>query len=176
MHSITIFARGENVYLHNHALNAAIEMEWQRADALARTMRLLSLGRLTGPERIDVNLSLVKGDNLIMLQWAGSTFLEMTPEIAIQIANFITVKAREAEEMTAEAAERTILDGALLFRLGTPLGLTDNAYLQKEITNEAAWGKTRKLSDVPSIRSSEIFGTPSLRQSPPPQKENDNGN
>ena len=86
-HSATIWAEGEEVLIHNHGINSAEAMHWKQADYLARSMRLMALGRIPSPEAIDTNLMVVSGDGLILLQWAGGIFLEMSPSNAIQIAN-----------------------------------------------------------------------------------------
>lgn len=104
-----------------------------------------------------------EGDRVLLLE-GGRTVLELPWDAAVQLSKAILAQARKAEELVK--AEQIIADQALLTRLGTPLGLTNNPAMLKAAANEAAWNRDLRrrvpLKRAGGIKSGAVFGTPKL--------------
>lgn len=104
---------------------------------------------------------------------SGQAILDVPYEAALQLARAIYIKAKQAEEF--DKANAIIGDQAILTRLGIPMGLTNNPAMLQEAMKEAAWNtKLRRsipLARAGGIKSQAVFGTPSIKKSPPPKKE-----
>ena len=105
----------------------------------------------------------------------GKAVIDLPWDAALQLANGIRVKAKQAEELVK--ANQIIEDQAVLTRLGIPFGLSNNPDIQKEACKEAAHSsflrKAIPVSRAGGIRSQAVFGTPTLIKHKP--KENQNG-
>ena len=98
----------------------------------------------------------------VLLEVDGKA-LEMPWETALELASALRSMAKKAEEYAN--ANKIIADGAVLMRAGFPLGLTDNQAMKAEIKKEAQWnGDLRRYMPTPSIKSTEVLGTPSVLQ------------
>jgi hypothetical protein len=84
---------------------------------------------------------------------------------AFELARAIYVKAQKAEEFAQ--ANRIIADGALLTRLGVPVGLTNNPKLKDEIRKEAAWNGELRRYLPGGVKSKSVVGTPAVRRAAP---------
>lgn len=118
----------------------------------------------------------VEGTRVLLIR-EGKVLLNLPWGAAMELSKALRQKGREAEEI--EKAEQIIFDGAILDRLGAPLGLSNNPLIRKEVRSEAQWNRAlrRYLSRTPSIHSREAVGTPSLIGHPPtPEQERKNGN
>lgn len=84
---------------------------------------------------------------------------------ALEIARALYIKAHAAEEFAQ--ANRIIADGALLTRLGVPIGLTNNKKMQDEIGKEAAWNTDLRRALPGGVKSDSIVGTPAVKRGSP---------
>lgn len=82
---------------------------------------------------------------------------------AFEIARGLYIKAQEAEEFAC--ANRIIADGALLTRLGVPVGLTNNPKMKDEIGKEAAWNTELRRALPGGVKARAVVGTPSVVRS-----------
>lgn len=105
----------------------------------------------------------VEGRDVVVLE-AGQAVLILPWDAALTLANAIRVQARRIEERVK--AGRIVNDQALLMRVGIPLGLSSNPEIMNEAAKEAAWS-TELRRAIPSIKSAEKFGVPTLRQGEP---------
>lgn len=110
------------------------------------------------------------GDRVILIA-AGWPAITLPWQAALNLAKAIYTMAKRAEEFAN--AQRIINDQALLMRKGVPLGLSNRSDIQAEALKEAAWN-TELRRFIPFMRgigipSREVFGVPSLKQSPPPK-------
>lgn len=88
-------------------------------------------------------------------------------EQALELARGFYQKAMEAEEYAK--ANRIIADGALLTRLGVPVGMTNNPKLMNEIGKEAAWNSELRRQFPGGVKALSVVGTPAVKRGPPPQ-------
>lgn len=107
----------------------------------------------------------------VLLFLNGRLVADMEWRAADMLARALIVQARKAEEEAQ--AERIILDDALLFRAGFPLGLTNRPDLTREVYKEAAWNSDLRRYLPGGIRSRERFGTPTIIKHPPKGTTND---
>lgn len=94
--------------------------------------------------------------------------LDCERSIAAQIAAALHQAGAFAEEFDARRAEQLVQDGALLLRLGVPVGLTDNTKIQAEAAKEAAWNTQLRRAVPAGVKATSIVGTPSLVRGAPP--------
>ena len=86
-------------------------------------------------------------------------------DAALQIAQALMSAGRAAEEIANR--EQIVIDQAILLRAGVPLGLTNHPALQAEAAKAAAWDSTLRRQMPGGVRSSEQFGTPTIRRHRP---------
>lgn len=103
------------------------------------------------------------GKRVVLLEH-GAAILDLPWDAALALARAIMAQARKVEELVK--AEEIIGDQAVLMRTGFPLGLSSNPAIMKEAAKEAAWN-TELRRAIPSIKSAEKFGMPSLIQEKP---------
>jgi hypothetical protein len=78
--------------------------------------------------------------------------------------NSAEAKAREAEQYAK--VDQLVLDQGLIMRAGFPVGLTNNPRVIDAAKVEAAHNREFRRA-IPSIRSQEVVGMPTLIQPPP---------
>lgn len=99
--------------------------------------------------------------NKVLLTINGNT--EVIPwEAADDIAKALIVKARQAEE--EEKALLIVEDNALLLRVGVPIGLSNRTDIQQESAFAAQYDEKLRKYFPGGVKSTEIFGTPSVRR------------
>lgn len=105
----------------------------------------------------------VEGDKVLMI-FDDRTFIELGWKEAGEMSAILRNLSKQAEEVAN--VERLIQDGAILDRLGIPVGLTSNPKIQGEIRKEAQHNRDlrRYLPSIPSVHSKEVFGTPTITQ------------
>jgi len=131
---------------------AAYELTWQRADAIARELKT---------PRIDM-LGVLK---VVRLDLPQKTFLLPT-KLAAELGKSLTAKAREAEQL--QEAEKTIHDAAILIRAGADFGLAPGPKMLAEAVKEAQSNSTLRRFMPGGIKSKAVFGAPSVIVHPPP--------
>lgn len=99
-----------------------------------------------------------EGDK-VLLVLDGRLVATMPWQAAQEFARGITVKSKQAEEYAK--APQIITDQALLMRIGAKLGLTRNLRMLGDAKVLAETDRRLRTS-IPSIRSSEKVGTPSV--------------
>ena len=82
-----------------------------------------------------------------------------------RIAAAVYRKALEAEEWATR--ERLADDGALLCRVGFPVGLTNHPVIKEEIRQRAAWDSDLRRYLPGGVRSQAVVGTPSISLATP---------
>jgi predicted ATPase len=105
----------------------------------------------------------IEGRDVVVLE-AGQAVLILPWDAALALANTIRMQARRIEEHVK--ANGVIADQALLMRAGIPIGLSTNPEIMKAAAKEAAWN-TELRRAIPSIKSAEKFGVPTLKQEKP---------
>ena len=110
------------------------------------------------PKIRQVNIR-IDGKFVILLE-GGTVLLELPWDAALALANAMKVQARRIEERIK--ASEIIRDQALLMRAGIPIGLSSNSDIMKEAAKEAAWDTDLRRA-IPSIKSAEKFGVPTLK-------------
>ena len=80
-------------------------------------------------------------------------------EAADEIANALITKARQAEE--EDKKQLIARDNAILLRCGVPIGLSNRKDIVQE-TEFLAQYDDKLVKYIPSIKSTETFGTPSV--------------
>lgn len=123
---------------------------WEKADECARLVRAA-----LGGEDEEVGL--------ILLQLAGRQLLFPRP-LARELWRALVAKARQAEEQAK--AEEIAADAAILFRAGAPFGLSDDPKIQSEAVKEAAWNRELRRCMPGGIKSTELFGAPTIVSKP----------
>lgn len=110
----------------------------------------------------------IEGDKVLLIR-NGELITKIPWNAAISLSKVIYKQAKIAEE-NAKALD-VIDDQALLFRVGMPIGLTDDPAKVKEAIKEASWNsKLRKYIPFPkfgAIESKETFGTPRIIRGKP---------
>lgn len=91
-------------------------------------------------------------------------FLEIGWQQADELARMLLAKAREAEQYAK--VDQLVLDQGLIMRAGFPVGLTNNPRVIDAAKVEAAHNREFRRA-IPSIRSQEVVGMPTLIQPPP---------
>lgn len=108
-------------------------------------------------------------DNRVILETGevgqSSHYVRLNWEQALQLAGALLQKGRELE--AALKVHETIADGAVLFRAGVPIGLTNDPAVQKEIVKEAINNRTLRRSNLRGVKSKAIVGVPTVRQLAP---------
>lgn len=79
---------------------------------------------------------------------------------AREIAKLLNSAAARVEEI--ENATKIIADGALLARVGFPIGLSNDPKIKDEVRKEAAFNRELRRAIPGSVKSREVFGVPSL--------------
>ena len=77
-----------------------------------------------------------EGTTVLIIQ-DGKALLELPYGAALELANAIRAKAKQAEELAH--AESVITDQAILLRSGVPVGLATRPDMIQEAVKEAAW-------------------------------------
>lgn len=103
----------------------------------------------------------------VLVAVGGRKFLDLTWDAADELARAIIAKAREAEAHAK--AEQLVADSGLLLRAGTGLLLSNDPRIVDAAKIHAAHDRTLRRA-IPSIRSHEVFGLPSIRRGPAPPK------
>jgi hypothetical protein len=85
-------------------------------------------------------------------------------EAALEVAQGLRAKAKQAEE--EQKALGIIADHAILLRAGVPMGLTSRPDMIQEVVKEALYNRDLRRY-MPSIRSKEVFGTPTIIRGKP---------
>lgn len=109
------------------------------------------------------------GDKVYLIH-NGRLVDEMPWQIAIQLAKAILGKGKEAE--THAKAKQVITDQAILMRAGVPIGFTSHRGMLNEASKMAQWDSSirRYMPSTPGITSKEVFGIPTISQTPPKQE------
>ena len=98
----------------------------------------------------------------VLIDLDGRVF-EMPWEQAKRLIRALAEHTTKAEEYAQ--VNQIVTDGALMQRLGVPLGLTNNPAIQKEIYRKAQVDeRLRKYVPTPGIRSEAVFGAPKIFQ------------
>lgn len=100
----------------------------------------------------------------VLLAVDDQRFLEIGWQEADQLARSLLAKAREAEQLAK--VDGLILDQGLLMRAGMPFSLTKDQKVIDAAKVEAAHNRLFRRA-LPSIRSTEVVGMPSLVMKPP---------
>jgi len=112
---------------------------------------------------------IVQNGNRVVMVINGRQVEGMPWQTALQLAKALTSVAKQAEEW--DNAERIASDQALLMRTGAPFGITQHPKIRSEAEKRALYDRTlrRYIPHTPltGIRSREVFGVPSLLQTPP---------
>lgn len=96
----------------------------------------------------------------------GKSFvLQLEFQTALDIAQLLAGAARRAEEWAN--AERIAHDSAILMRSGAPFSLSDHPAILSEARKEAAWNGELRRAMPGGVKSEEVFGLPTILQSPP---------
>lgn len=104
------------------------------------------------------------GDRIKVIS-KGCLILDVPYEAALEIGRAIIGKAKEAEEFANPY--KIIMDQAILFRTGFPLGLTNNRDIMSESIKTAMHDRDLRRFIPGGVRSKEVVGTPSLIQKEP---------
>ena len=100
-----------------------------------------------------------EGANVIVIL-DDKLVLNLPWDVALALAQDITQKAKAAEEIAK--AEQIILDNAILFRSGVPIGLSNNRDIIAETIKEAQHNPLLRRHMAGGIKSQAIVGTPVL--------------
>lgn len=103
--------------------------------------------------------------NRIKVISKGRLILDVPHEAALEIGRAIIGKAKEAEELANP--RQIIMDQAILFRSGFPLGLTNNRDIMSESIKTAMHDRDLRRFMPGGVRSQAVVGTPSLIQKEP---------
>lgn len=95
----------------------------------------------------------------------GRLVLDLPYEAALEIGRAMIGKAKQAEELANP--HKIIMDQAILFRAGFPLGLTNNRDIMSESIKTAMHDRDLRRFMTGGVRSKEVVGTPSLIQKEP---------
>jgi len=150
-----------------------VDLPWQAADDLQKALRIqvrAARAYQRGYETVSVEVSV--GSKLsirheagaVLVIGAGRLLFGMPPAVAERLWRAILIQARKAEEIVK--ADQIALDHALLIRAGVPFGLSNHPKIVAEATKEAVHNRTLRRA-IPSIRSTEVFGTPAISQTEP---------
>ena len=104
----------------------------------------------------------IKADDGLVIMRLGDREARMPAAKARQLARALQAYAEVADEQAEHA--NIIADGALLLRIGFPMGLTDNPALQAEIVKEAQHSPELRRYLPGGIQSTELVGKPMIRQ------------
>lgn len=99
-----------------------------------------------------------EGDR-VFVSFDGKSAL-LPPEAALEFAKVLRRHALAAQEYAD--AERIVEEGALLFRKGIPIGLTNNPIMQKLIGTEAQHNRDLRRYLPGGIKGESIVGTPTI--------------
>lgn len=100
-----------------------------------------------------------EGEKVLLLS-GGVLIAEMPWQAADELANALRAKARQAEEQSK--AESVVYDSAILMRAGAPFSFSIRPDILKESRKEAAWNSNLRRYMPGGVRSTEVFGTPSV--------------
>jgi len=110
-------------------------------------------------------LRIRQNGNQVQLIYNGKC-IEMPWQAALEVAGHIKSIAKLAE--AEDAHEGLILDTAIRHRAGVPMGMSNDPRIKAEAKKEAAWNRDlRRYMPVPSVASKEVFGVPTIKQTPP---------
>lgn len=152
---------------------AIMGMPWQAADAIYHALkrqvkkaRMFAIydGSPSGSEECIKSGSTIvairqQGEMLLVIG-NGKLLFDMTADISDKILSALYSQSRACEEW--EKAEKIALDNAILFRAGAPFGLTNDPKIQEESIKEAVHNRNLRRW-MPSIKSEEAVGTPTIR-------------
>lgn len=96
----------------------------------------------------------------VVLEFDGKVAI-MPWDKALELCKAIRDIAKMAEEFANKNA--IIADGAVLLRAGFGVGLTNDAYLRKEIKKKAETDRELRRM-LPTIPSAEVVGVPTVRK------------
>jgi len=113
----------------------------------------------------------IDSKNIVLIP-KGGTAIEMPWDAALILGKAIIHQAHKAEEIAK--AEKVIGDGAFLIRSGAPFGISDNPDILKEATKEAQYNDELRKMMPSGVKSTTIFGAPTIIQHKP--RRNGNGN
>lgn len=161
MDTITIGIRQSRVVLFNKTIQAGLSFSWQAADAVASGMEYKARN-IIGPEPEKCgNVSVKREGDEIVVSTNGQTVLVAPCAAAVEVAHALKAKARQLEEW--DRFEQIAQDQAILQRSGAHLGLTNNARIQQEAGNRAAWASDlRRYIRTGSKILQQQVGTPGL--------------
>jgi hypothetical protein len=97
----------------------------------------------------------------VLVNLDDRAFCEFEPKVAEEIGRALIDAAKRAAEI--EHADRIALDCAILMRAGAPLTLSNNPRILDAARNTAAWDRDLRRY-MPGIKSTEVFGLPTLLQ------------
>jgi len=92
------------------------------------------------------------------------TILHLEWKAALEMGSAITAVARKAEEF--DRAPEIIFDNAVLIRAGAPFGLSNDPRILAEAVKEAQHNKDIRRSNMGSIKSEAVVGTPNVIKTP----------
>ena len=98
----------------------------------------------------------------------GKLVIDLPWDAAEALAKAIHVQAKRAEEWAK--AQQIADDQSVLMRAGFPVGLSDHPAIVAEARKEAAWNSDLRRYMPSSIRSGEVFGTPTISQQSQPKR------
>jgi hypothetical protein len=106
---------------------------------------------------------------IFVLRSSPPLALELEVEGAFRLGRALHGVAARAEEMQPAVTQRLIREGALLARMGAPVGLSDNSQIQAAQWTEAQWGAEprRAVPHVEGPRVKATLGTPTILVSAP---------
>ena len=118
-------------------------LHWQAADELVKALR----SSKDNPTRIRF----------------GATAYDIPLSMCRPFARKLKRKVALAEHWAER--ERIADDGALLCRVGYPVGITDNPAIQNEIRKRAAWDKDLRRYLPGGVKSEEVIGCATIWRS-----------
>lgn len=90
-----------------------------------------------------------------------SVVLQLEGKVAESLGRALVSQGKLADEWAQ--AERVAMDSAILLRAGANFGLSNNAKILAEAVKEAAWNFDLRRYMPGGVKSSEAFGTPSIK-------------
>ncbi len=102
-----------------------------------------------------------KQDGPLVTLMMSSKCESVNGKAAIQMGKTLIALGKKAQEI--EEVDRIIHDGAIINRAGLPFGITDHPKIKDEIHKEAQYNRELRRYMVPSIKSGEVFGAPTIK-------------
>ena len=139
---------------------------WHAGDELASAIRRVANGE---EERVLVRGACLQlgAPGMMVLSVDGKVVTDGHVDEWRAIARATTAKCRLIEE--EEKAEQIAFDGALMLRVGAPIGFTDNPRIQDMVRAEAATNRTLRTA-LPGMRDTQLFGAPIVSHVTPMQR------